>query len=214
MIESKFSRDELDTIHHYFPTSGDSDKHLTFNRLTGFLTAIDCSPTIIPPSAWWRALKELPELEINSEQDEQKLQPLLYKLNSEIASSLVFKSSVLPKSVELVDYPYGTAPVEHWCRGFMDGMLISEDAWFDVKDENAVENLEVGLGVIALLASREEVTSETEEENVDERMEKAQEFLPEVVEHLHAMGQSDLYAHLRSEDFEGEPELNPVEQPN
>jgi len=206
MIESKFSREELETLHHYFPVGGDSDRRLTFNRLTGFLTAIDCSPVTITPSAWWQALKDLPELGIDSEEDEQRVQPLLFKLNREIASSLVFKSSVIPKRVELSDYPFGSAPAEHFCRGFMDGILVSEDAWFDLDDEHALEGLETGLGVIAVLASREEIKDEVEAAEFDERMERAQEFLPEVVEHLHNLGQSALYAHLHED--EAEPAIN------
>lgn len=190
LSDPKFTLQALKTLQIYFPTEGSCIDSFSFHRLKGYLTALACAPTSIPFTQWWQALKAQPELNIESEQAENELLPLMMTLMDKTLESVAAGRAVPPEPVELSQFDYGTSSIEHWCQGFMDGLKLSEDAWFSVDDKQALEELELSFGVVAMLATREKMRSKVDAEKFDERMQAAQQMLPQVIGHLYKAGVS------------------------
>ena len=190
MSDPKFTRHALETLQIYFPTEGSCTDRLSFHRLKGYMTALACAPVSVPFSQWWEALKALPELNIESAEAENELLPLMMTLMDKTLESVVSGRMVPPEPVELSQFDYGSSPIEQWCQGFMDGLKLSEEAWFSVDDEKERENLELSFGVVAMLATRENMRSKVDAAQFEERMRVAQQMLPQVIGHLYKVGKS------------------------
>ncbi len=190
MSAPKFSLKVLETLQRYFPTEGSCTDRVSFHRLKGYLTALACAPVSVPFAEWWGALKALPELDIESEQAENELLPLMMTLMDKTLESVVAGKVATPEPVELGNYDFGASPIEQWCRGFMDGLKLSEEAWFSIDDEKERENLELSFGVVAMLATREDIRRKVDTAQFEERMNSAQQMLPQVVERLYKMGKA------------------------
>ncbi len=186
----KFSLKSLDTLQRYFPTEGSCIDKISFYRLKGYLTALACAPSTVLFSDWWDALKALPDLTLESEQDENELLPLMMTLMDKTLESVVAGQAEPPEPVDLSNYDYGSSPVEQWCQGFMEGLRLSEEEWFSIKEDDARKRLELSFGVVALLASRENMKRKVDAEQFDERINRAQQMLPQVVGELYKLGKT------------------------
>jgi len=190
LSDPKFTLHALKTLQIYFPTEGSCTDKLSFHRLKGYLTALACAPISVPFAQWWEALKALPELSFESEEAENELLPLMMTLMDKTLESVVAGRAAPPEPVELSQFDYGTSPIEQWCQGFMDGLKLSEEAWFSVDDEHEKENLELSFGVVAMLATRENMKRKVDAKQFDERMNSAQQLLPQVIQGLYQAGKA------------------------
>jgi len=193
LSDPKFTLQALEMLQRYFPIDGFDPRKPSFNRLKGYLTALACAPILIPFTQWWGALKELTGLEFDSEQAENDLLPLMMTLMDKSLESVASGQVAIPEPVDLSQYDYSTAPVEQWCQGFMEGLGLSEEVWFSLEDKGEQESLELSFGLIALLASRENMRRKVDAEQFDERMNSAQQMLPQVVERIYSMGKSQQF---------------------
>ena len=188
LSDPKFTLHSLETLQRYFPTEGSCADKFTFHRLKGYMTAVASAPVTVPFAQWWGALKAFPELNIESDQAENELLPLMMTLMDKTLESVVAQQVSPPEPVDLSHFDYGTSPVEQWCQGFVDGLKLSEDDWFAMED--AKDNLELSFGVVALLASRENMKRKVDTEQFDERINGAQQLLPQVVKGLYLVGKA------------------------
>ncbi|MCW8982640.1 MAG: YecA family protein [Gammaproteobacteria bacterium] len=191
MSDTKFTLQALQTLHNCFPAEGGEQK-LSFHRLKGFLSAVASAPHAIPFANWWGALKDLPELEIDSE-TENELLPIMMTLMDKTVESLAANQMVSPEPVNLGEYDYGSTPIEQWCHGYMDGIKLSEEVWFSMEDEQERDGLELSFGIVAMLATRENMRRKVDAEQFETRMEAAQQMLPQVVERLYNLSKSQQF---------------------
>lgn len=190
MSGPKFNLHSLETLEKYFPAQNCDVDKLSFHRLKGFLTALSCAPETVPFADWWGALKALPELNIESDEAENELLPLVMTLMDKTLESVVSEQVAPPEPVELDNYDYGTSPIEQWSMGFMGGLELSEDKWFATEDEKEIEMLELSFGIVAMLANRESMRRKVDAEQFEERIKVAQKMLPQVVQKIYQMGKS------------------------
>lgn len=190
MAGTKFNLQSLETLEKYFPAQNCGVDKLSFHRLKGYLTALACAPETVTFSEWWGALKALPELNIESDDAENELLPLVMTLMDKTLESVVADQVTPPEPVELDNYDYGTSPIEQWSMGFMGGLELSEDKWFATKDEKEIEMLELSFGIVAMLANRESMRRKVDAEQFQERISVAQKMLPQVVKKIYQMGKN------------------------
>lgn len=193
MSDSKFTLQALELLQQYFPATEDVAQKVSFHRLKGYLNAVACAPISIPFADWWGALKALPELNIESEQVENALLPLMMTLMDKTAESLANGQIALPEPIDLSHYDYGTTPVEQWCQGFMEGLMLSDAVWQSLEEQRDKESLELSFGLIAMLSSRQNLRSKVDAEQFDERMNSAQQMLPRVVERIYQLAKSQQF---------------------
>ena len=103
----------------------------------------------------------------------------------------------MPDYQDISTQAFGSTAVEQWCLGFMDGVLISEEVWFNIEDNDAIDNLELAFGVVSLVADREQIKKEMEDDDYVKKIDEAQKFLPQVILKLDEMSNSSLYDHLK-----------------
>ena len=197
MVEHELNKDEKQMLLDYFPVDVSDDRKLTINRLKGYLTSLALSPVEISAEKWWEAIKELPEIKIDSEAQETKLCKVLIKFDDKIKEFIKQGINQGPGYQDISAQAFGSTTVEQWCLGFMDGVLVSEEVWFNIEDNNAIENLELAFGVVSLVADREQIKNEMEEDEYDKKIEEALKFLPQVILKLDEMKNSPLYDHLK-----------------
>ncbi|MDH3354065.1 MAG: YecA family protein [Chromatiales bacterium] len=190
MSATKFTLQTLEILQRYFPLEKSDAQTFSFYHLKGYLTALVCSPVPLSFAEWWAALKTAPGLDIQSKEAENELLPLMMTLMDKTRDALVAGQTALPEPIELADYDYGSTPVEQWCQGFMEGLRLSEDVWFSPEYEEERENMELSFGVVAMLASREDMRRKVDAEKFDERMNSGQKMLPEIVRRLFQIGKS------------------------
>jgi len=108
--------------------------------------------------------------------------------------------------------PMGTTTMELWCDGFLHGFVFNEEDWFDIEDEEVLEEVEASASLISAIVMRELEDKSLSEEVFAERMQQIQGFLPNAVLSLYELARSDHYAHLGEEgDAFGEDWLLPDE---
>ncbi len=188
MAGTKFNIHSLQTLEKYFPTHDCGVDRLSFHRLKGYLTALACAPETITFAEWWGALKALPELNIESDEAENELLPLLMTLMDKTQESVVAEQVAPPEPVDLDNYDYGTSPIEQWSIGFMGGLELSEDQWFSTDEQKEIEMLELSFGIVGMLANRENMRRKVDPEQFNERIKVAQNMLPQVVQKIYKMG--------------------------
>ena len=198
MVEHELNNDEKQMLLNFFPLDVSNDRKLTINRLKGYLISLALSPVDINSEKWWEAIKELPEIKIDSEAQETELCKVLFKIDDNIKEFIEQAINQVPDYQDISTQIFGSTAVEQqWCLGFMDGVLVSEEAWFNIEDNDGIENLELAFGVVSLVADREQVKNEMKQDEYDKKIEEAQKFLPQVVLKLDEMRNSSLYDHLK-----------------
>ncbi len=197
MVEHELNSDEKQLLHDIFPEDVSNDRKLTINRLKGYLTSLALSPLEISSEKWWDAIKELPEVKIDSKDQEIKLCKVLIKIDDKIKDLIKEAINQVPDYQDISTQIFGSTAVEQWCLGFMDGVLVSEEVWFNIEDNEAIENLELAFGVVSLVADREQIKKEMKEDDYEKKIDEAQRFLPQVIFKLDEMRNSALYSHLK-----------------
>ncbi|MCK4711119.1 MAG: UPF0149 family protein [Gammaproteobacteria bacterium] len=193
MVVHELNKDEKQMLLDFFPVDVSNDRKLTINRLKGYLTSLALSPVEISSEKWWDAIKVLPEIKIDSEGQEIELCKVLIKIDDKIKEFIKEAINQVPDYQDFSTQAFGSTAVEQWCLGFMDGVLVCEEAWFNIEDNDAIENLELAFGVVSLVADREQIKKEMKESDYDKKIDEAQKFLPQVMLKLDEMRNSSLY---------------------
>lgn len=197
IADEPLSAEESELIDRYFPDQGNVTERLpTYHGLNGFLTAIISSPIPTFPGDWLEELLATYEIEVSQEGEMQALLVALFKFNNLLAVALEDGEPFLPNSYDLDAEPPGTSPMELWCDGFLRGFIFNEDDWYDLDNEDAMDEVEACAAIISALAMRELDDKTLPPEEFREKMALAQNALPGVVISLYEMARSELYAHL------------------
>jgi uncharacterized protein len=108
---------------------GDDEGILNISELDGFLTAIICSPDLIPPSQWIESIWGEFEPEWAEFKDFQEVMALFLRHMNAISAILNNTQPYEPLLQELSYKGQHGVVVDEWCVGFVRGMALSPAPW-------------------------------------------------------------------------------------
>ncbi|NLY13198.1 MAG: YecA family protein [Gammaproteobacteria bacterium] len=111
------------------------DEALDYIAAHGYLTALSICPEAVPAEEWIDALFAEPPAYRDADEEADIVAGLL-QLKAQIERQLASDDDmVLPCELDLGDEP-DDSDLRGWCVGFMEGIFLREDVWFeDAEDE-------------------------------------------------------------------------------
>ena len=178
--------DQLQRLQQFLDADDLHDEALDYMAACGYLTALSVSPEDVAEAEW---LAELFAETPNYADDQQKtdivstLRELKIRLARELASD---EDMELPCELSLGDEP-DYSDLRSWCIGFMEGVFLREEAWFN-NDEELVSELllpvMVGSGLFA--DQPEFIEIEEDQDMVEDMMEHIPGVLTQLFLLFHA----------------------------
>ena len=116
------------------------DEALDYVAAHGYLTALSICPEQVPPREWIDALfAEPPHYRNDAERDD--VEATLLQLKEHIARQLASdEEPEMPCDLDLGEQP-DESELRGWCIGFMEGVFLREEAWFENAEEEVSELL-------------------------------------------------------------------------
>ncbi len=145
------SDDVFELLSYYLDRFGTDASALDVSELDGFFTALNCSPTLIPPSQWldaiWGGKHLCPEWPTKKMFEEfTRLAFVHYHHVQESFEKDKFEAIYLERDEEEVTHLI----VDEWCAGFLRGI----DLWLPLPEEDAAK-LESCVQIIEPFATEE-----------------------------------------------------------
>ena len=111
------------------------DEALDYIAAHGYLTALSICPEPVPAEEWIEALFAEPP-HYRDEAEEADITAGLLQLKAQIERQLASDDDMaLPCELDLGDEP-DDSDLRGWCVGFMEGVFLREEVWFeDAEDE-------------------------------------------------------------------------------
>ncbi len=111
------------------------DEALDYIAVHGYLTALSICPEPVPAEEWIEALFAEPP-HYRDEAEEADITAGLLQLKAQIERQLASDDDMaLPCELDLGDEP-DDSDLRGWCVGFMEGVFLREEIWFeDAEDE-------------------------------------------------------------------------------
>ncbi|SDR68860.1 uncharacterized protein SAMN05216271_0037 [Halopseudomonas sabulinigri] len=172
--------DQLQRLQQFLDADDLHDEALDYMAACGYLAALSVSPQEVPSEEWLAELfAETPNY--TDEQQQAEIVGTLQELKSRIARELASDEDLeLPCELSLGDEP-DYSDLRSWCIGFMEGVFLREEAWFE-NDEELVSELLLPVMVgSGLFADQPEFAEIDEDEDMVEDM---MEHIPGVLTQL------------------------------
>ncbi|RMN07517.1 hypothetical protein ALQ65_04794 [Pseudomonas syringae pv. coriandricola] len=116
------------------------DEALDYVAAHGYLTALSICSEEVPEREWIDALFSEPP-HYASEEQQIEVEATLVALKAHIARQLASDEEFdLPCDLDLGDDP-DDSDLRGWCIGFMEGVFLRENAWFESAEEEVSEML-------------------------------------------------------------------------
>ena len=116
------------------------EEALDYVAAHGYLTALSICSEAVPEREWIDALFAEPP-HYKDEAQREEIESTLIKLKDHIARQLASDEEFeLPCDLDLGDEP-DDSDLRGWCIGFMEGVFLREEAWFDRDEEEVSEML-------------------------------------------------------------------------
>ncbi|MFO7704597.1 MAG: YecA family protein [Halopseudomonas sp.] len=131
--------DQLERLQQFLDADDLHDEALDYLAGHGYLTALCISPVEVPEEEW---IAELFAEEPNYQDEAQKIdiEASLRELKAEIARDLSGDEELEPPcDLTLGDEP-DLSDLRSWCIGFLEGVFLREEDWFN-QDEETVSEL-------------------------------------------------------------------------
>ncbi|WP_150303476.1 YecA/YgfB family protein [Pseudomonas saliphila] len=178
--------DQLDRLQQFLDADDLHDEALDYLAGHGFLTALCISPVEVPEQEW---ISELFSEEPNYKDDahKQDIEGTLRLLKSHISRELASDEDLEPPcELSLGDEP-DYSDLRSWCVGFLEGVFLREEEWFDQEEEIVSELLlpiMVGSGLFDDQPEFAEIASD--QDMVEDMMEHIPEVLTQLFLLFHA----------------------------
>ena len=116
------------------------DEALDYVATHGFLTALSICAEDVPEREWIDAVfSEPPHYKDDAQREE--IEATLIQLKAHIARQLASDEEFeLPCDLDLGDEP-DDSELRGWCIGFMEGVFMREEAWFETAEDEVSEML-------------------------------------------------------------------------
>ena len=165
--------DQLQRLQEFLDADDLHDEALDYMAACGYLAALSVSPEEVSSEEW---LAELFAETPNYADDQQQADIVgtLEELKSRIARELASDEDLeLPCELSLGDEP-DYSDLRSWCIGFMEGVFLREEAWFE-NDEELVSELLLPVMVGSGLFAEEPEFAE---------IDKDQDMVEDMMEHI------------------------------
>jgi uncharacterized protein len=165
--------DQLQRLQEFLDADDLHDEALDYMAACGYLAALSVSPEAVSSEEW---LAELFAETPNYADDQQQADIVgtLEELKSRIARELASDEDLeLPCELSLGDEP-DYSDLRSWCIGFMEGVFLREEAWFE-NDEELVSELLLPVMVGSGLFAEEPEFAE---------IDKDQDMVEDMMEHI------------------------------
>ena len=132
--------EQLNRLQAFLDAEDLHEEALDFIAAHGYLTALAICSAPVPEREWIDALfAETPRYRDDAERDE--IEQTLVKLKAHIGRQLAGEEEPeLPCDTDLGDEP-DDSDIRGWCIGFMEGVFLREDIWFEHAEEEVSELL-------------------------------------------------------------------------
>lgn len=179
---------ELDTLEAFLESDRVHEECQNFVMAHGFLTALAICPFTISEEQWLPVIfEDTPEFE--SEKQQKQILQLLSRLSLDIQKELESEDEfVIPCEIEMGPSPEELSELQEWATGFMEGVFMTEQHWFESEKEEVIAELLLPVMVASDLFDDEEVVQIRQSEKLTQ---SCIEQIPEVV--------TDLFLVLRTE---------------
>ena len=157
------------------------DRGLTVEGVDGFFAALVCSPILAPPSEWIPAVWGGEPPEWATVQEAQEAMGLLMRMWNQVAES-INDGSFAPLMTTGTDDDGNEVTLPHpWCMGFVEGMRLHEQHWFD-ESNHELGQLTLPIGLIAWDAAvMLGETPDSEERLTEDKLEQFTDIIPDCV---------------------------------
>ncbi|MDH4582160.1 YecA family protein [Pseudomonas sp. BN415] len=153
------------------------EEALDYVATHGYLTALSICPDQVPEREWIDALFAEPP-HYRSDAEREEVETTLLALKAHIARQLASdEDPELPCDLDLGSDP-DDADLRGWCIGFMEGVFLREEAWFENAEEEVSELLLPIMVGSGLFDEQPEFADIAKDRNlVDEMIEQIPELL-------------------------------------
>ena len=179
---------ELETLEVFLESDQVHEECHNFITAHGFLTALSICPVAMANEQWLPIVFE--ETPTYTSQDEaSKIVTLLTRLKLDIQKELESEEEFLiPCELEMASNPEELSELQEWASGFMEGVFLTEQHWFESEKEDAIAELLLPIMVASDLFDDEEVVQVRSNEKLTQ---SCINQIPDVV--------TDLFLVLRTE---------------
>lgn len=172
--------DQLQRLQEFLDADDLHDEALDYMAACGYLAALSVSPVEVAAEEWLAELfAETPNY--TDEQQQADITGTLQELKARIARELASDEDLeLPCELSLGDEP-DYSDLRSWCIGFMEGVFLREEAWFENDEETVSELLLPVMVGSGLFADQPEFAEIDEDQDMVEDM---MEHIPGVLTQL------------------------------
>jgi len=132
--------EQLSRLQAFLDADDLHDEALDYVAAHGYLTALSICPEQVPEREWIDALFAEPP-HYRSDAEREEIEGTLIQLKAHIARQLASDDDPeLPCDLDLGDDP-DDSDLRGWCIGFMEGVFLREDIWFENAEDEVSELL-------------------------------------------------------------------------
>ncbi|MGB9671058.1 MAG: YecA family protein, partial [Halothiobacillaceae bacterium] len=118
------------------------EESMTLSELDGFLTALAVGPEVVSPGEWLPVVWQGEGPVFETPKDIERVLGLILALNARIVEDIQ-KDQLSPMfNIEVQDDGSELMTPDGWCWGFMQGVMLREDAWKPLLDSEDGELLD------------------------------------------------------------------------
>ena len=132
--------EQLSRLQAFLDADDLHEEALDYVAAHGYLTALSICPEQVPEREWIDALFAEPP-HYRSEAEQADIESALIQLKAHIGRQLASDEDMeLPCDLDLGDEP-DDSDLRGWCIGFMEGVFLREDVWFEGAEDEVSELL-------------------------------------------------------------------------
>jgi uncharacterized protein len=133
---------EVEELEAFLFSENVPEECMTLSEIDGFLTALAAGPELVPPSEWLPVIWQGDGPVFDNPQELERVLALILALNARIVATLQ-KGEIAPMfNIEMDEDDNELMTPDGWCWGFMQGVMLREEAWKPLIDSDDRELLD------------------------------------------------------------------------
>jgi uncharacterized protein len=141
-IPAPITDEEVQELENFLFSEDVPEECMTLSEIDGFLTALAAGPVVVPPSEWLPVIWQGDGPVFETPQELERVLALILALNTRIVETLK-KGEIAPMfNIEMDEDDNELMTPDGWCWGFMQGVMLREDAWKPLIDSEDRELLD------------------------------------------------------------------------
>ncbi len=133
---------EVEELENFLFSAQVPEESMTLSEIDGFLTALAVGPVVVPPIEWLPVIWQGEGPVFESPAEVERVLGLLLALNARIVETIQ-KDELAPMfNIEPQDDGSELMTPDGWCWGFMQGVLLREEAWKPLMDSEEGEMID------------------------------------------------------------------------